>query len=183
MFHLKRISLMALAIAQMIALSIAIGSVGYFMDEMKKLAADGLTSYHRLVDMGIYGRHEFFLTAAAIGLLCSTISFIITILNRQENPKFAAQMVTLRALCSILILISASLLTKTEKTYAKQKVGGCKSLKASPSDARCGQLTVGVVFAFFSMVLFILDALIYISNLLEYPRMGFSNMDNNNAET
>lgn len=45
----------------------------------------------------------------------------------------------------MLILVSASLLTKTVRTYAKEKSGVCKGLKAGTSDARCAQLTVGVV--------------------------------------
>lgn len=73
-----------------IALSIAIGSVGYFLDGISK-SVDGSVQYNLLVDQGIYGRHEFFLSAVVIGLFSAIISFFIVIANRQGNPKLAAQ--------------------------------------------------------------------------------------------
>ena len=58
-------------------------------------------------------------------------------------------MATLHAFGALTLLISASLLAKTTMTYDKefgfQKVSVCKALKEGSTDARCYQLTIGVV--------------------------------------
>jgi hypothetical protein len=69
--------------------AVGIGAVGYFVDETgNTLGGTGL-SRQLLVDLGMYGRHEFFLSAAAIGIFAAILSLVVAIANIQEKTHWA----------------------------------------------------------------------------------------------
>ncbi|CAB3992310.1 ---NA--- [Paramuricea clavata] len=176
---IKRISLITLAIVELVTLSIAIGAVGYFIDESSNTFGDSRSSRQLIIDVGTYGRHEFLLSAAAIGIFAAILSLVIAIANIQEKTHWAVNMVTVHAFCALLLLVSASLLAKTTRTYESAEVTNmCKNLEKASSHARCYQLTIGVVFGFVSMALFIADTIIYISILMRNVGISFVNMEN-----
>jgi hypothetical protein len=72
-----------------VTLAVAIGAVGYFIDESSNTFGDSRSSRQLIIDVGTYGRHEFLLSAAAIGIFAAILSLVIAIANIQEKTHWA----------------------------------------------------------------------------------------------
>ena len=77
-------------------LVIAVGTVGYYVD---KSTDQSLSKAGRgLIDMGYYGRQEFFLFATAVAFFVAVFSIIIAITGLHERSTWAAAVSFLRSL-------------------------------------------------------------------------------------
>ncbi|XP_028392763.1 uncharacterized protein LOC114517286 [Dendronephthya gigantea] len=173
----KRVVLVLLAIAEMVAFVIAAGSVGYFMDQLDKTIIDiEIVDIGVIFDSGFYGREEFFLFGLGTGFFVAVFSLVIVIAGLQDTVHFAASIATFHAFSALVLLVSGSLLAKTNMLYESKHL--CKSLETYSKNSRCYQLAMGLAFGFVSMALLIGDAIIYSCSLARNVGVSFVNMEN-----
>ncbi|XP_028392762.1 uncharacterized protein LOC114517284 [Dendronephthya gigantea] len=178
----KRVVLVLLAIAEMVAFVIAAGSVGYFMDQLDKTIIDiseksgTNVDIGAIFDSGVYGREEFFLFGLGTGFFVALLSLVIAIAGLQDTVHYAASIATFHAYSALVLLVSGSLLAKTNMRYESKHL--CKFLDIYSKNSRCYQLTMGLAFGFVSMALLIGDAIIYSCSLARNVGVSFVNMEN-----
>ncbi|XP_046840236.1 uncharacterized protein LOC124434389 [Xenia sp. Carnegie-2017] len=95
----SRVGIMVLSIAQIVFLISALGSVGFFLNELnaafEKVKSGAPGQVAQLLSLfltGLYGREEFFLCSASVALVVALCSLIIGITRSHNKAPCAAFM-------------------------------------------------------------------------------------------
>ena len=148
-------------------LVVGMGFVAYFTKELH----DEATKDDPLIDpydLGTFGRYEFFLYTASVGVGIAVLGLVCALTEIPEKKYGALAMFVVQAIWTMQLLVSTALVAKTLTTYQTDiglvgKISRCDLWdKAENRDYEytCGQLTSGVVCGFIAMTVFAVDILV-----------------------
>ncbi|XP_028397567.1 uncharacterized protein LOC114541231 [Dendronephthya gigantea] len=139
-----------LKILEIILLLVSIGPVGYFLNNAPDFDFDKRDNL------------KFFVGAAAASAVIALLFFLIFLTGAHKKIdafNWARTAAGIFLVLAILLLVASSLLADTVSQYHSD--GTCKWMDVQKTKYQCGQLTAGTVFGFFSIVIFIVDAIIH----------------------